>query len=90
MKFFNVLKKLEALRDAATTKKEKERQQKRMDGMRDSNVARYGMITVRTNGSKVIIAQKLEKPRSEAQKWDIYDIEWNEKLEAFEYRAGGH
>lgn len=35
------------------------------------SVARYGMITLRTDGKNVVIAQKLEKPRSKYQKWDL-------------------
>ena len=85
IKFYNLLKKLEKTRDKATTVKEKEHYDLRMNRLRDSNVARYGMITVRTNGEKVIIAQKLEKERSPSQKWDIYELSWNEHLEIFEY-----
>lgn len=58
---------------------------KEMENLKDSNVAKYGMITVRTNGERVIIAQKLEEERSPGQKWDIYDLIWNEKLNEFEY-----
>lgn len=32
----------------------------------------YGMIALRTDGERVLIAQKLEKPRSAGQKWDLY------------------
>jgi len=39
------------------------------------SVAVYGMITVRTNGEHAIIAQKLEKQRSNGQKWDITLLE---------------
>ena len=69
----------------ATTKKDKEFYQLRMNRLRDSNVAKYGMITVRTDGEQVIIAQKLERERSPGQKWDIYELYWNEKLGEFEY-----
>ena len=69
-----------------TTKKEKEHYALRMNSMRDSNVAKYGMITVRTDGERVIIAQKLEKKRSPGQKWDLYELKWNPKLQEFETR----
>lgn len=86
IKFYKILKKLETRIENASTKKEKEHYRLRMEKMRDSNVAKYGMITVRTDGEKVIIAQKLEKKRSEGQKWDIYELTWNNKLEEYEYK----
>ncbi len=85
IRFYEILNRMAAHRDTRKTKKEKAIVQKRMERLRDSNVAKYGMITVRTDGEKVIIAQKLEKKRSESQKWDIYELVWNEKLENFEY-----
>jgi len=87
IKFYEILKKIEKLMNDATTKKEKEHHKNRMNKLRDSNVARYGMITVRTYGEKVIIAQKLEKERSPGQKWDIYELHWNDKMEEFEYKS---
>ncbi len=45
----------------------------------------YGMINVRTDGEKVIIAQKLERPSS-GRNWDIHKLEWNKKSKEFEYR----
>jgi len=44
----------------------------------------YGMINVRTDGEKVIIAQKLEKPGS-SKNWDIYKLVWNDELSELEY-----
>lgn len=44
----------------------------------------YGMINVRTDGEKVIIAQKLERPAA-GRGWDIHKLEWNEDIEEFEY-----
>jgi hypothetical protein len=35
-------------------------------------VAVYGMITLRTDGNRVMLAQKLEQPRSKSQKWDMH------------------
>jgi beta-lactamase superfamily II metal-dependent hydrolase len=89
IKFYTLLKKLEQRMNEASTKKEREHYQLRMERLRDSNVAKYGMITVRTDGTQVIIAQKLEKKRSEGQKWDIYTLHWNEKLEEYEYHSNG-
>ena len=45
----------------------------------------YGMINVRTDGEKVIIAQKLEQPAA-GRNWDIHKLEWNDELQVFEYR----
>ncbi|MDG5490627.1 ComEC/Rec2 family competence protein [Psychroserpens sp. SPM9] len=89
IKFYALLKKIEERMNAATTKKEKEHYELRMNRLRDSNVAKYGMITVRTDGEQVIIAQKLEKKRSDGQKWDIYELKWNNKLEEYEYHPKG-
>lgn len=85
IKFYSVLKKLEKRMNEVTTKKLKNHYKLRMEKLRDSNVAKYGMITVRTDGERVIIAQKLEKERSKSQKWDLYELTWNSKLEEFEY-----
>lgn len=42
----------------------------------DRSVAVYGMINVRTDGQKVTIAQKLERPRSfTGERWDIHRLE---------------
>ena len=50
----------------------------------ERTVTVYGMINVRTDGEKVIIAQKLEKPAAD-RGWDIHKLEWNEKTGEFEY-----
>ncbi len=50
----------------------------------ERTVTVYGMINVRTDGEKVIVAQKLEKPAS-GRNWDIHKLEWNEKTGEFEY-----
>ena len=55
-------------------------QQKR----KERAVTVYGMINVRTDGEKVIIAQKLEQPAARSN-WDIHRLEWNEDKQAFEY-----
>ena len=44
----------------------------------------YGMINVRTDGEKVVIAQKLESA-AKGRNWDLHMLEWNEKLGQFEY-----
>lgn len=45
----------------------------------------YGMINVRTDGEKVIIAQKLEQPAS-GRNWDIHPLEWDDQKKEFVYK----
>ncbi len=44
----------------------------------------YGMINVRTDGDRVVIAQKLERPSGKGN-WDIHKLVWNKDKEVFEY-----
>ena len=44
------------------------------------------MINVRTDGEKVIFAQKLEKKSPQGQTWDIHQMEWSDKLGDFELK----
>lgn len=56
------------------------------DKVKQRVVATYGMITVRTDGEKAIISQKLEKDRSEfgkLVKWHIDKIIWNDERGEF-------
>lgn len=48
-------------------------------------VTLYGMINVRTDGKRVIIAQKLEKTAARGA-WDIHKLVWNPTLQEFEYK----
>ena len=41
----------------------------------ERSITVYGMINLRSDGDKVIIAQKLEKKASNARKWDIHRLE---------------
>lgn len=45
----------------------------------------YGMINVRTDGERIIIAQKLEKSASRGE-WDIHELVWNPAAATFEYQ----
>lgn len=59
-------------------KRAKEKLRKELEEMGDllnRSVATYGAISVVTDGHKVVIAQKLERPRSSSRKWDIYRLE---------------
>jgi beta-lactamase superfamily II metal-dependent hydrolase len=75
---------------AAATAQQKKDIQKEMDAYQDRHVAVYGMITLRTDGEQVILAQKLEVPNG-ATKWDIHELVWNADLGEYEYHPkGGH
>ena len=67
----------------AITDRERARAEKIMNRSHEKNVAVYGMITVRTDGKQAIIAQKLEKQRSDGQKWDIYRLAYNHEAGHF-------
>ena len=67
---------------AATTtaadRKRREKLEKQLDSLLGSinrSIAVYGTIQLRTDGKKVVMAQKLERPRSKSKKWDIYQLE---------------
>ena len=68
----------EAPDKTAKDRKRKASLQNRFDKLVKSierSVAVFGAINIRTDGHKVVIAQKLERPRSKAKKWDIYCLE---------------
>jgi Metallo-beta-lactamase superfamily len=74
----------------AATEQQRSAIQKEMDAYRDRHVAVYGMITLRTDGEKAILAQKLEVPNGDS-KWDIHELVWNDDIDEFEYLPkGGH
>lgn len=49
----------------------------------NSFLTKYGMINVRTNGKKMIIAQKYEVPSAHG-KWDIQELAYSEDTKRFE------
>lgn len=62
----------------AQKKKAGERLEKHLTVIQRS-VANYGMINVRTDGDRMIIAQRLERKRSKSKRWDIYRFESDER-----------
>jgi hypothetical protein len=50
------------------------------------SVTVYGMINVRTDGDRVILAQKLEK-KAANRTWDIHKLVWNKTTAQFEYKT---
>ncbi len=74
--------KVKALSEApdgtAKEQKAKDKLRKKLEEMGrilNRSVAVYGAISVVTDGHKVVIAQKLERPRGKSKKWDIYRLE---------------
>ncbi len=70
------------LNDPAATAAQKEAAEGRLDKhltVIQRSVANYGMINVRTDGDRVIIAQRLERPRSKSKRWDIYQFESDQR-----------
>jgi len=59
----------------AEQKQKAQRQFERAVAQLERSVAVYGMICLRTDGHRVLFAQKLERPRSKAQKWDLHRLE---------------
>jgi beta-lactamase superfamily II metal-dependent hydrolase len=51
---------------------------------KERTVTVYGMINVRTDGERAIIAQKLERPAPRGD-WDIQEIVWDNKAKEFVY-----
>lgn len=85
IKYLNLLREFEArLESEADTKKRKEIEQE-MQERKDRNVAVYGMITLRALGNTIILAQKLEEPRNEGAKWDLYELHHNDDTGMYEY-----
>jgi hypothetical protein len=66
-------------KDKATEQTTKDKIQKKIDStlsILERSVAVYGLINLRTDGKKVVIAQKLEAPRdATGEEWDIYRLE---------------
>lgn len=65
--------------DATTNAEAKQKAQAKLDklltGVLDRSVAVYGAINLRTDGDRVVIAQKIERAGGLDKKWDIYPLE---------------
>ena len=81
------MKAKQAFEDAKTPE-EKAKAKMALEKRHQSNVAVYGMITVRSDGNKTIIAQKLERPGGKGEKWDIYELTFNADKNQFEFDPG--
>lgn len=83
--YYNQLKEYERMIAEAGNEKDRNKIEKEMQGKKDRNVAVYGMITLRTDGEKVVLAQKLEAPAGNDNKWDIHELRFNQHTNEFEY-----
>ena len=66
--------KIETTTSSAIRKRSKKQLKEILDNVLQRSVATYGMITMRTDGKRVVMAQRLEKPRSKKSKWDIHRL----------------
>lgn len=48
--------------------------ERKLDAL-ERSVAVYGLINLRTDGKRVLMAQKLERPRGTGEEWDVYRLE---------------
>lgn len=83
--YFDKIREFEASIETASSKSDRNRLTREMEEAKDSNVVMYGMITLRSDGEKVILAQKLEVPGGDDDKWDIHQLTFNENTDEFEY-----
>ena len=84
-KFFERIQKYQNDLKKAQNERERKRLTREIEKEKDRNVAVYGMITLRTDGEKVFIAQKIEMPTKNSQKWDIHELVFNEDRDEFVY-----
>ncbi len=61
--------------DAEAKKKAQAKLDKLLTDVLDRSVAVYGAINLRTDGDRVVIAQKIERAKGKDKKWDIYSLE---------------
>ncbi len=73
-KVLNLIEEYDAIEEGT---KKKERLNKKITKELENierSIAIYGLINIRTDGNRTIIAQKLERPRSKGAKYDIHEI----------------
>ena len=83
--YLNILRAFEAKLEAEADPDKRREIEQDMQEKKDRNVAVYGMITLRALGDTILLAQKLEEPRSEGEKWDLYELHHNDKTGMYEY-----
>ena len=80
---FDALREYERRIEEAVDDDERKRLKKEMEEKQDRNVIVYGMITLRALDDHVVMAQKLEVPKS-GTKWDIHELHYNADRQEFE------
>jgi hypothetical protein len=65
---------MQAAKTAAARKRAARRRDRLLEKIGRS-IAVFGAINLRSDGRRVILAQKREQPRAKGQKWDIYKLE---------------
>jgi hypothetical protein len=72
-----IRKLIESKKDAETAEQRKARQAKIAKCLTqlERSVAVYGMINLRTDGTRILLAQKLEQPATGGNRWDIHLLE---------------
>ena len=87
-KLFNSLKRIDSdlkkERDVSRIKKLKSKRVK-VNRTINSFLTKYGMINLRTDGERMIIAQKYEVPSAHG-KWDIHCLEYSTETKRFELK----
>lgn len=72
---FVTLQRLFAELQAAPTPDERRAIQRKIEPLIERSIAVYGMINVRTDGEKILIAYKLERPGSGGREFDVHLLE---------------
>ena len=72
--YYERLKQYQAAIDAATSPLRRQRLERQMQRQKDSNVVCYGLITLRSDGRRLILAQKYEQPAKNGRKWDVHQL----------------
>jgi beta-lactamase superfamily II metal-dependent hydrolase len=74
-----------AVAKTAAAKKKLQTKADELKKQLDRSVATYGAINLRTDGAKVVIAQKIERKRDKDTEWDDYCFEWDDGLKDWAY-----
>lgn len=79
----NINAETKIINSKTATDAEKEKASERLDEhlkVIQRSVANYGMINVRTDGERVVMAQRLERQRTSGKRWDIHRFEVRGRL----------
>lgn len=85
-----VVEELMKASEAAKTAAAKEKLKKRADKFKAQltrSVATYGAINLRTDGTRVVVAQKIERQTHKDKEWDAYAFVWDEGAGDWRYES---